>query len=244
MFGMRRLPAVLILVLATSSCTLGSEQQEPTDPHQAARERMVSYHLAARGISDERVLEAMRNVPRHELVPDEMKGYAYADHPLPIGEDQTISQPYIVAFMTMHLQLEGDERVLEIGTGSGYQAAVLAELCAEVFSIEIIPALARRARNDLERLGYDNIHLRQGDGYRGWPEEAPFDAIIVTAAPDHIPQPLVDQLKVGGRMVLPLGSYFQELILVTREEEGVRHTPLSGVRFVPMTGEAQGAGEE
>ncbi len=244
MLDMPRLPAALMLVLAVASCTLGSEQPEQTDQYQAARERMVSYHLAARGITDERVLEAMRKVPRHELVPDEMKPYAYADHPLPIGEDQTISQPYIVAFMTMHLQLDGDERVLEIGTGSGYQAAVLAELCAEVFSIEIIPTLARRAKSDLERLGYDNIHLREGDGYRGWPEEAPFDAIILTAAPDHVPQPLVDQLKVGGRMVLPLGSYFQELVLITREEQGVRHTPLSGVRFVPMTGEAQRKGGE
>jgi protein-L-isoaspartate(D-aspartate) O-methyltransferase len=244
MIDMRRLPAVLMLVLTAASCSLGSEQKEPTDPYQAARERMVSYHLAARGITDERVLQAMLKVPRHELVPEEVKNYAYADHPLPIGEDQTISQPYIVAFMTMHLQLDGDERVLEIGTGSGYQAAVLAELCDEIFSIEIIPGLARRAKRDLERLGYKNIHLREGDGYRGWPEEAPFDAIIVTAAPDHIPQPLVDQLKIGGRMVLPLGGYFQQLVLITREEEGVRHTPLSGVRFVPMTGEAQGAREE
>jgi protein-L-isoaspartate(D-aspartate) O-methyltransferase len=241
---MRRFPSVLILVLSAASCILGSEQPERTDPYALARERMVSEQIAARGIMDQRVLDAMRTVPRHELVPEKMRDYAYVDHPLPIGEEQTISQPYIVAYMTAQLELEGDERVLEIGTGSGYQAAVLAELCEEVFSIEIVPALARRAKQDLERLGYENIRLREGDGYRGWPEEAPFDAIIVTAAPGHVPQPLVDQLKVGGRMILPVGSHYQELVLVTREEEGVHRSRLMGVRFVPMTGEAQGGGEE
>jgi protein-L-isoaspartate(D-aspartate) O-methyltransferase len=173
-------------------------------------------------------------------VPTGYRRLAYADHPLPIGEDQTISQPYIVAYMTEQLQLGGDEKVLEIGTGSGYQAAVLAELCEKVFTIEIVPALARRAARDLERLGYDKVQVREGDGYRGWPDEAPFDAIIVTAAPGRIPQPLVDQLAVGGRMILPVGERYQELILITRDEQGVHEQRLMGVRFVPMTGEVSG----
>ena len=203
------------------------------------RERMVAGQIEARGVRDPRVLEALRAVPRHEFVPPEQRMHAYEDRPLPIGEGQTISQPYIVAVMTELLALEGSERVLEIGTGSGYQAAVLGRLAREVYSIEIVPELAARAAKDLERLGYANVHVRQGDGYRGWPEHAPFDAILVTAAPGHVPEPLVEQLALGGRMVLPLGGVFQDLVRVTRGAEGVRQERLLGVRFVPMTGEAE-----
>ena len=209
------------------------------DAFAAERNRMVDRQLAARDIRDPRVLEAMRKVPRHELVPESQRGRAYQDRPLPIGGGQTISQPYIVALMTQLLELDGSERVLEIGTGSGYQAAVLAETAREVYSIEIVPELAERARVDLARLGYDNIHLREGDGYRGWPEKAPFDAIVVTAAPDHVPEPLVEQLAVGGRLVLPVGRFHQELVVIRREPEGVIRERNVAVRFVPMPGEAQ-----
>ncbi len=205
----------------------------------AARERMVADQIEARGIVDPRVLAAMRKVPREELVPEDVRASAYQDRPLPIGHGQTISQPYIVAEMSAQLELSGDERVLEIGTGSGYQAAILGELAREVYSIEIVEPLAERAAADLKRLGYGNVHVRAGDGYKGWPEEAPFDAIIVTAAPDHVPQPLIDQLAVGGRMVIPVGRGIQNLTLITRDEHGVKRQILLGVRFVPMTGEAQ-----
>jgi len=200
---------------------------------------MVEEQIEARGIKDSLVLAAMRKVPRHLFVPERYRSEAYADHPLPIGYGQTISQPYIVAYMTEALRLKGGEKVLEIGTGSGYQAAVLAEIADSVFTIEIIPELAESARERLRRLGYKNIFVLCGDGYRGWPEHAPFDAIIVTAAPDHIPGPLVEQLKVGGRMVIPVGSVYQELFLVVKTERGVEKRPLLPVRFVPMTGEAQ-----
>jgi len=208
------------------------------------RERMVEEQIVARGVRDPRVLAALRTVPRHEFVPPAERGHAYEDRPLPIGAGQTISQPYIVAVMTELLLLEGDERVLEIGTGSGYQAAVLARLAREVYTIEIVPELATRAEADLRRLGFANVHVRQGDGYRGWPEEAPFDAILVTAAPEHVPKPLVDQLAVGGRLVLPVGDFYQELVLVTRDELGVHEERLLGVRFVPMKGEAERREEE
>jgi protein-L-isoaspartate(D-aspartate) O-methyltransferase len=222
---------------------VNSSQESPaSDPFAAAREQMVRSQLAARGVRDARVLAAMGRVPRHELVPAELQGEAYDDRPLPIGHGQTISQPYIVAAMTEALHLGGDERVLEVGTGSGYQAAVLAELAREVYTIEIVAPLAERARRDLERLGYANVQVRQGDGYRGWPEHAPFDAIVVTAAPDHVPEPLVAQLALGGRLVLPLGgSFAQELVLLTRGADGVTRQELLPVRFVPMTGEAERA---
>lgn len=226
-------PVLSILTLVAVS------QAEPADPYQSAREKMVRWQIEARGVKDKRVLEAMRKVPRHELVPLNHRRESYEDYPLPIGKSQTISQPYIVAFMTEKLKLEGGEKVLEIGTGSGYQAAVLAEICKEVYTIEIVKFLGERAEKDLKRLGYKNVHVRVGDGYRGWPKVAPFDAIIVTAAPDHIPQPLIDQLKVGGRMILPVGDAFQELIEVTKDEKGVHKKSVLGVRFVPMTGEAQ-----
>ena len=201
---------------------------------------MVRSQIAARGVRDPRVLEALVQVPRDRFVPPEYRRNAYDDSPLPIGYEQTISQPYIVAYMTEALGLRGDERVLEIGTGSGYQAAVLAEIVPEVWSIEIVEPLGERARATLAELGYDNVHVRIGDGYQGWPEEAPFDAIILTAAPDHVPQPLVDQLAVGGRMILPVGRRHQELALLERTPEGVERRELLPVRFVPMTGEAQG----
>jgi protein-L-isoaspartate(D-aspartate) O-methyltransferase len=222
-----------------AGCSLNSSQPGDLFDPVEARQRMVREQLVARGIRDRRVLEAMGRVSRHELVPESVRELAYEDRPLPIGFGQTISQPYIVAAMTEVLGLEGDERVLEIGTGSGYQAAVLAGLCREVFSIELEKALADRAREDLSRLGYANVHVRHGDGYRGWPEQAPFDAIVVTAAPDHVPPALVEQLAVGGRMILPVGRALQDLLLVTRSESGVHQRVLMGVRFVPMRGEAE-----
>lgn len=214
-------------------------QPKDTDPYSPARARMVEEQLHSRGIKDPRVLEAMGRVLRHELVPKEYRRNAYADSPLPIGEGQTISQPYVVAYMTEQLGLTGNERVLEVGTGSGYQAAVLGELADSVYTIEIVPSLARRAKKDLARLGYENVQVREGDGYRGWPEKAPFDAIIVTAAPEVIPEPLLDQLAIGGRMILPVGDVYQRLVLIVRTEDGLEQKDLLPVRFVPMTGEVE-----
>jgi protein-L-isoaspartate(D-aspartate) O-methyltransferase len=205
------------------------------------RESMVKEQLMHRGIHEERVLAAMKKVPREEFVPEPLRAASYADQPLPIGYDQTISQPFIVAFMTGQLRPQKTDRVLEIGTGSGYQAAILAELVAEVYSIEIIEPLARTAEATLRRLGYKNIHVKVGDGYKGWPEHAPFDVVIVTCAPDHVPQPLVDQLKEGGRLIIPVGGAGdQELYLLEKKEGKMRQRAVSPVRFVPMTGTAQG----
>jgi protein-L-isoaspartate(D-aspartate) O-methyltransferase len=202
-----------------------------------ARERMVETQIAARGVHDERVLEAMRKVPRHLFLDEALRDQAYSDHPLPIAEKQTISQPYIVALMTESLELNGTEKVLEIGTGSGYQSAILAELADRVFSIERYPDLAYRANSILQKLGYGNIIVRVGDGSLGWPDDAPFDGIIVTAGTPKIPQPLVDQLKMGGRLVVPVGDRFgQDLILVRRVAEGIKKTNLGGVRFVNLVG--------
>jgi len=201
------------------------------------RLRMVEDQIERRGINDESVLKAMREVQRHEFVPDHLKKYAYADEPLPIGEDQTISQPYIVAYMTEYLRLEEEDKVLEIGTGSGYQAAVLAEIVDTVYTIEIVDVLAKRAEKTLERLGYENVLVKRGDGYAGWPENAPYDAIIITAAPTKIPAPLLEQLKVGGFMILPLGKNSQELVLIEKNINGIDQKTLLPVRFVPMTGE-------
>jgi protein-L-isoaspartate(D-aspartate) O-methyltransferase len=209
------------------------------DRFAAARARMVTEQIAARGIRDAQVLEAMRAVERHQFVPASERDEAYDDHPLPIGHRQTISQPYIVALMTELAQVGPRSRVLEIGTGSGYQAAVLAKLAKEVWSIEIVEPLARESAERLARLGYRNVTVRAGDGYRGWPEKAPFDAIVVTAAPPEIPQPLLDQLAVGGRLVAPVGDFWQELVVVVRTTSGTRSWRVAGVRFVPMTGEAQ-----
>lgn len=203
------------------------------------RHAMVHSQIHARGIDNERVLAAMRKVPRHLFVPESVRDSAYEDRPLPIGEGQTISQPYIVALMTDLARPRAGERVLEIGTGSGYQAAVLAELGPEVYTIEIVEPLAARATDLLRSLSYAKVHTRVGDGYRGWPEKAPFDAIVVTAAPETIPQPLKDQLRVGGRLVIPVGASNQELRLVTRTKDGFHEERVIPVRFVPMTGEAQ-----
>jgi protein-L-isoaspartate(D-aspartate) O-methyltransferase len=203
------------------------------------RERMVREQLQNRDVKDRAVLEAMRKVPRHRFVPANLVEAAYEDNPLPLILGQTISQPYIVAYMTQALQLRGTERVLEIGTGSGYQAAVLAELVPEVYTIEILPELAEQARTTLETLGYKNVRIRIGDGYMGWPENAPFDRIIVTAAPDHVPQPLIDQLKPGGKMIIPVGRMEQDLVLIEKSEQGVSRRSTIPVRFVPMTGRAQ-----
>ncbi len=198
---------------------------------------MVETQIAARGVQDERVLKAMLKVPRHLFVDEALKEQAYSDHPLPIGEKQTISQPYVVGLMTESLELKGGEKVLEIGTGSGYQSAVLAELAARVFSIERFPDLAFRANSILQKLGYQNIIIRVGDGSLGWPDDAPFDGIIVTAGTPQIPQPLIDQLAMGGRLVVPVGDRFgQELILVRRVAEGITKTNLGGVRFVDLVG--------
>lgn len=205
--------------------------------YKKARERMVETQIAARGICDERVLEAMRKVPRHLFVDEALRDQAYSDHPLPIAENQTISQPYIVALMTDSLELKGGEKVLEIGTGSGYQLAILAELADRVFSIERYPDLGHRANSILRKLGYTNIIIRVGDGTLGWPDEAPFDGIIVTAGTPQIPQPLIDQLAMGGRLVVPVGDRFaQDLIQVWRVAEGIKKTNLGGVRFVNLVG--------
>jgi protein-L-isoaspartate(D-aspartate) O-methyltransferase len=206
--------------------------------YEKMRISMVEDQIEKRGVKNESVLEAMRKVPRHEFVPDYLKKYAYADEPLPIGEDQTISQPYIVAYMTEYLRLGNEDKVLEIGTGSGYQAAVLAEIVDTVYTIEIVDVLAKNAQRNLERLGYENVLVKRGDGYAGWPEHAPYDAIIITAAPTKIPEPLLEQLKVGGFMILPLGDYSQELVLIEKNSmKDFEQKTLLPVRFVPMTGE-------
>jgi protein-L-isoaspartate(D-aspartate) O-methyltransferase len=209
------------------------------DRFTAERRRMVQEQLSSPGynITNARVLAALGKVPRHRFVPAELRHQAYADGPLPIGYDQTISQPYIVAFMTEKLDPQPTDRVLEIGTGSGYQAAVLAQLVAEVYTIEIIELLAQRAEADLKRLGYTNIHVRAGDGYQGWPEAAPFDAIIVTCAPEKVPPPLVEQFRDGGRMIIPIGPLGdQELVLLRKQGEQLEQRVVLPVRFVPMTG--------
>jgi protein-L-isoaspartate(D-aspartate) O-methyltransferase len=209
--------------------------RDAPDAYAEPRARMVREQLVARGIRDARVLAAMGRVPRHELVPEEEREFAYEDGPLPIGEGQTISQPYIVAAMSEAAQLSGDERVLEVGTGSGYQAAVLSALAREVYTIELEPSLAARAHEALVRLGCTNVHTRTGDGYRGWPEAAPFDAIVVTAAPDHVPSALLDQLRSGGRLVIPVGGRGeQELAVYTKTARGVERRVLMPVRFVPL----------
>ena len=200
---------------------------------------MVAEQLEPRGIDDPAVLRAMGAVPRHAFVPEEERERAYADRPLPIGHRQTISQPYVVAFMTQAAAVSPGERVLEVGTGSGYQAAVLAELAAEVYSIEIVEPLASRSARTLADLGYRNVQVRHGDGYRGWPEAAPFDAIVVTAAAPRVPEPLLEQLAVGGRLVIPVGDWDQEIEVHTRSADGITVERVLPVRFVPMTGEVR-----
>src|SRR5262245_59108288 len=230
--------ACLLVVLSCLGCVAGSVESQPTlDDRELGRLRqeMVETQIRDRGVADPRVLAAMTKVPRHRFVPEPEIGAAYEDRPLDIGFGQTISQPYIVAFMSEALAVGAADKVLEIGTGSGYQAAVLGELTREVFTIEIVEQLAERSSALLTTLGYTNVHVRAGDGYAGWPEQAPFDAIIVTAAPDHVPQPLVDQLRVGGRLVIPVGRGEQQLLVMTRDPGGLKEERRLPVRFVPLT---------
>lgn len=231
--------AFLVFLMSLVECTDGGKISESgtKGDFKAMREKMVETQIKARGIKDYRVLSAMLKIERHLFVPETLRSSAYSDQPLPIGEGQTISQPYIVALMTDLLELKGGERVLEVGTGSGYQAAILAELAKEVYTIEIIERLASSAKNLLFDLGYRNITVKAGDGYLGWPEVAPFDAIIITCAPDHIPKPLLEQLKEGGRMVVPVGTYSQELKKIIKRSGKIETTDIIPVIFVPMTGE-------
>jgi protein-L-isoaspartate(D-aspartate) O-methyltransferase len=223
--------------MAATGC---GQQAPPAADFATQRRQMVDQQLKSRGIKDQRLLAAMAKVPREEFIPADQRADAYQDGPLPIGYDQTISQPYIVAFMTEQLGARPGDRVLEIGSGSGYQAAILAELVADVYSIEILEPLAKIAKATLQRLGYKNVHLKVGDGYKGWPEEAPFDSIIVTCAPDKVPQPLVDQLKEGGRMVIPVGERFaQQLYLLEKKNGQLKESVTLPVRFVPMVREPQ-----
>ena len=219
-----------------------SEVDNPANDKAAdQRLKMVNDQIAGRGVKDRRVLEGMRKIPRHLFVDDSLKGRAYGDHPLPIGEGQTISQPYVVAWMTEALNLKSSDRVLEIGTGSGYQAAVLAEIVKEVYTIEIRKGLKETATELLGSLGYKNIQTKYADGYFGWKEHAPFDAIIITASANHIPPPLIKQLKEGGRLIIPLGStlYYQTLTLVTKKDDELDVVQMGGVAFVPMVGEVK-----
>jgi protein-L-isoaspartate(D-aspartate) O-methyltransferase len=239
-WGLRLCLAALAAVALTAGAA-GSAGEEAR--WTARRWAMVDEQIARRGIEERTVLEAMRRVPRHLFVPPAYEAQAYSDRPLPIGKGQTISQPYTVALMTQLLDLHRGDKVLEIGTGSGYHAAVLSQVAGEVYTIEIVESLGVAARERLRDLGYRNVHVRIGDGYRGWPEAAPFDAIVLTAAPSEIPQPLLDQLKVGGRMVLPEGrGVVQDLLLVTKTAESVERQRVAAVRFVPMTGEADHKG--
>ncbi|HNY91772.1 MAG TPA: protein-L-isoaspartate(D-aspartate) O-methyltransferase [bacterium] len=216
--------------------------QNLSDPNLWREQRlaMVDRQIRARGVQDSSVLAAMEFVPRHLFVPEGERHLAYEDHPLPIGYEQTISQPFIVAYMTEKLGIRPGDKVLEIGTGSGYQAAILSRLARVVYTIEIVEPLCREAAATLGRLGFSNVEVRCGDGFVGWPEEAPFDAIMLTASPESIPNPLVEQLAPGGRMILPLGGHYQELVLIQRSLEGqLSRRELIPVRFVPMTGEAE-----
>lgn len=227
---------VILLPVLLSFLFLADCNKEDALDYEEARRRMVEGQIKARFIKDKRVQEAMGKVPRHLFVPEDIRNLAYTDRPLPIGQGQTISQPYIVALMTECLSLKGNEKVLEIGTGSGYQAAILAELSDSIFTIEIIEDLAMRAERTLEGLGYDNIFVKVGDGYFGWPEHAPFDGIIVTCAPESIPRPLIDQLSEGGRMVIPVGDYYQMLKLILKENGKLIEKEIIPVLFVPMKG--------
>ena len=226
---------LFLTAIAASGC---GQKVAPTD-FAAQRQQMIQRQLISRGINDARVLAAMAKVPREEFVAPESRVASYEDRPLPIGYGQTISQPYVVAFMTEQLRPKPSDRVLEVGTGSGYQAAILAELVSKVYSIEIVEPLAKNAEVTLQRLGYKNVHLKIGDGYKGWPEAGPFDAIIVTCAPDKVPQQLVDQLKDDGRMVIPVGDRFaQQLYLLEKKNGQLKQSATLPVRFVPMTSEA------
>ncbi len=236
-----RFPKIFLASILLCSPALGSAQEGDAARFSKLREKMVQEDIAARGIKDPAVLQAMREVRRHLFVPEELRGKAYEDRPLPIADGQTISQPYVVAYMTEALSLKVGEKVLEIGTGSGYQAAVLANILGEVATLEIREILASSAAKRLKDLGYSKVAVKHADGYFGWVEQGPFDAILITAAANHIPPPLLRQLKEGGRLILPLGStrYFQTLVKVTKQGGQFKHERLIDVRFVPMTGEAQ-----
>lgn len=246
--GLGSLTASILFMLCAAVPCVSTAEESPSvtqqgknedDPYRQKRLRMVEEQIASRGVRDPLVLEALRKVPRHRFVPESARDLAYHDGPLPIGNRQTISQPYIVAAMTEFAEIGPESRVLEIGTGSGYQAAVLAEIAKEVYSIEIVEALAKRAEETLDALGYESVHVRHGDGYRGWPDAAPFDAILITAAPPAVPEPLLAQLREGGNLIVPVGSFMQSLERHTRTADGIRVETLFPVRFVPMTGEAQ-----
>jgi len=226
---------ISICIILLTSCY---SQEFQSDSFEKKRDRMVLEQIELRGVNDRAVLKAMRKVPRHKFVPDIYMEYAYNDYPLPIGEEQTISQPYIVAYMTAALKLEPNDKVLEIGTGSGYQAAVLAEICDSVYTIEIFESLGNKALKLLNSLHYDNIKVKIGDGYKGWPEFSPFDVIIVTCSPSEIPQPLIDQLKEGGRMIIPVGlKNNQNLVLLKKKNGKIKQHSVLPVRFVPMINE-------
>jgi protein-L-isoaspartate(D-aspartate) O-methyltransferase len=228
------------LILAVFPVFLMAEELDDTPKYREARKEMVSTQIRLRGVSNKDVLSAMIEVPRHSFVPKKLVSQAYEDHPVPIGQGQTISQPYVVALMTESLKLKGDERVLEIGTGSGYQTAILSRVAKEVYSIEIKERLYKKASKVLQSMGFTNVKTRHGDGYFGWAEAAPFDCIMITAAIDHIPPPLLKQLKKGGRLILPLGNPFsyQNLSLVTKYDNDYSVRQITGVLFVPMTGHA------
>jgi protein-L-isoaspartate(D-aspartate) O-methyltransferase len=238
MYPVGRFSLIMVILLCLLTC---AAQKGKGDAYDAARRQMVKRDIQGRGIDDQRVVQAMLKVRRHLFVPEQYRSMAYEDRPLPIGEGQTISQPYIVALMSEALQLKGNEKVLEIGTGSGYQAAVLAELAKEVYSIEIIEQLAREAQGRLQELGYTNVWVRCGDGFYGWMEHAPYDAIIITCATPTIPEHLVEQLKDGGRMILPLGGdpFHQSLTVLTKKGRKVAQQQISDVVFVPMIGEIE-----
>ena len=241
----RFISRILLIIFTPFMLGLSSspsvEDKPANDKAADQRLKMVKDQIAGRGVTDRRVLEGMRKIPRHLFVDDSLKGRAYGDHPLPIGEGQTISQPYVVAWMTEALNLKSSDRVLEIGTGSGYQAAVLAEIVKEVYTIEIRKGLKEKATELLGFLGYKNVQTKYADGYFGWKEHAPFDAIIITASANHIPPPLIKQLKEGGRLIIPLGStlYYQTLTLVTKKDDELDVVQMGGVAFVPMVGEVK-----
>ncbi|MGK7874655.1 MAG: protein-L-isoaspartate(D-aspartate) O-methyltransferase [Xenococcaceae cyanobacterium] len=232
------LPGCAVEKFPDSTSPQGQNFSNTADEFESQRLQMVEQQIRARGIQDRAVLEAMSKVPRHRFVDSSQAHLAYRDYPLPIGHDQTISQPYIVAYMTEAAEISPDEKVLEIGTGSGYQAAVLSAIAKEVYTIEIIPELAERARQTLSELGYKNVHVKTGDGYQGWAEHGTYDAILVTAAPDHIPEPLVNQLALNGRMVIPVGTWYQEMVVLTKMQDGVLKERTIPVRFVPLTRES------
>jgi protein-L-isoaspartate(D-aspartate) O-methyltransferase len=238
---MRRAGLFFLIILAWWALVacVGAENEQPSkDRWMKEREKMVKLQIAHRGVRDPLVLAAMREVERHLFVPESYRNQAYADYPLPIGEGQTISQPYIVALMTEALALKRSDRVLEVGTGSGYQAAILGELCEKVFTVEIIKSLGERSKTLLAELGYENIEVKVGDGYQGWPEHAPFDAIIVTCSPTHVPQPLKEQLAEGGRMVIPVGEQgVQDLVILKKQDNRLHIDMILPVRFVPMVDE-------